>query len=55
MKGVMPTDDSDKAISRVVTALETTMTPRRRLLTNCRKFAEAAKSHPSWRVALIER
>lgn len=55
MKGFMLTDDSDDALSRVIAALETTMTPRRRLLTNCQKFAEAAKSHASWRVALIER
>lgn len=48
MKGFMLTDDSDKAISRVVTALETTMTPRHRLFTNYQKFAEVAKSHARW-------
>lgn len=55
LKGFMLTDDSDKALARVVEALERTMKPRHRLQTNCPNLARAvANKNPRWKVTVAD-
>lgn len=55
MKGFMLTEDTDEALSLVVSALEATMTPRHRLFTNCLNLVRAtAVKFPRWKVTVTD-